>query len=566
MKKTILFLMAMFVLASSIATAAPKKKVDALDATIREASDYLNLNIPKGNKAVFLNVSSIYPDLSEYMLAMLSENAVNDMVFSVVDRAQLDAIRAELNFQFSGEVDDGSAQEIGKMLGAQMIVSGAISKVGTLQRLQVKAIEVQTASVRGQWSANLNKSTMLTALTKNQSKAAPSPASTPAATRTQPAAATAAPAAAPAAASSRAAPAPATAAPAPATQPAQPTGPVIAYKIGDTGPAGGIIFYDKGNNTGGWRYLEAAPADLDRLLVATTDDIKYNDLLERGIGWGKRNTAATMIQAAAVGGGFGWAAQAADGYTLNGFNDWFLPSRDELGFLYGHLHMQGLGNFRNERYWSSTHGNGIRCWSVNFSNGEHSEPWRDGKYRVRPIRQFADGQTTPLSQTQSSAPGEYKIGDKGPAGGLVFYDKGNNTGGWRYLEAAPADIDRLLVATTDNIKYNDLLERGIGWGKRNTEATMVQAATAGGGFGWATQAADAFVVNGFDDWFLPSRDELSYMYGHLQMQGLGSFKNEQYWSSTHSNGIRCWSVNFNSGEHGEPWRDGKYRVRPIRQF
>jgi len=33
------------------------------------------------------------------------------------------------------------------------------------------------------------------------------------------------------------------------------------YAIGDTGPAGGIVFYDKGDDVGGWRYLEAAPSD-----------------------------------------------------------------------------------------------------------------------------------------------------------------------------------------------------------------------------------------------------------------------------------------------------------------
>jgi hypothetical protein len=36
-----------------------------------------------------------------------------------------------------------------------------------------------------------------------------------------------------------------------------------AYKIGDTGPAGGFIFYDKGYNSGGWRYLEAAPVEAE---------------------------------------------------------------------------------------------------------------------------------------------------------------------------------------------------------------------------------------------------------------------------------------------------------------
>ena len=61
---------------------------DELDAAIREASTYLNGKVPKGSKAVFLNIKSDYPDLSEYILSVLSENAVNDSVFSVVERQQ----------------------------------------------------------------------------------------------------------------------------------------------------------------------------------------------------------------------------------------------------------------------------------------------------------------------------------------------------------------------------------------------------------------------------------------------------------------------------------------------
>ena len=43
---------------------------------------------------------------------------------------------------------------------------------------------------------------------------------------------------------------------------------------------------------------------------------------------------------------------------------------------------------------------------------------------------------------ESGAQGKtYNIGDSGPAGGWVFYDKGNSDGGWQYLEAAPEDQD-----------------------------------------------------------------------------------------------------------------------------
>jgi len=140
---------------------------DELDNALRDISDYLNKRIKEGSKAVFLNIKSDWPDLSDYILSTLAENAVNDEVFSVVDRQQLDAIRSELNFQWSGEVSDDSAQEIGKMLGAQSIVSGAVTTVGSVYRIQVRAIAVQTASVQGQYSKNVSsKDATVASLTK----------------------------------------------------------------------------------------------------------------------------------------------------------------------------------------------------------------------------------------------------------------------------------------------------------------------------------------------------------------------------------------------------------------
>ena len=48
-------------------------------------------------------------------------------------------------------------------------------------------------------------------------------------------------------------------------------------------------------------------------------------------------------------------------------------------------------------------------------------------------------------------------------------------------------------------------------GKPNSEYIMRLAIQRGGGFGWAARACDELDVNGFDDWFLPSRDELNMM-------------------------------------------------------
>lgn len=183
MKMTAIFIAVLF-LVISIPEASGLDD-DKIDSVIREFSDYLNTKIPKGNKVVFLNIKSDWPDFSEYILSGLTENAVNDDLFIVVDRQQLDDIRKEQNFQWSGEVSDASAQKIGQILGAQIIVSGLVTEVGNEYRIQVRALLVQNATVQGQLSRNVGKkekivmalTTEKTKIAKNEEKTRKSQAS-----------------------------------------------------------------------------------------------------------------------------------------------------------------------------------------------------------------------------------------------------------------------------------------------------------------------------------------------------------------------------------------------------
>ena len=59
----------------------------------------------------------------------------------------MDTIRAEQNFQMSGDVDDDSAVSIGKLLGAGVVITGSITGSGTSQRLVLKALDVATAQI-----------------------------------------------------------------------------------------------------------------------------------------------------------------------------------------------------------------------------------------------------------------------------------------------------------------------------------------------------------------------------------------------------------------------------------
>jgi len=136
---------------------------------IRDASDYLNDNIPEGSMIVILNIQSDSAVLSEYIIDELIANAVHDKIFKVVDRQQLDLIRTEQNFQLSGEVDDNLALSIGKFFGAQTIVSGRVRQMDDRFRLTIRALEVQTAQVQGQYNRNIAAGKTIIALIKGGS-------------------------------------------------------------------------------------------------------------------------------------------------------------------------------------------------------------------------------------------------------------------------------------------------------------------------------------------------------------------------------------------------------------
>ena len=131
-----------------------------------------------------------------------------------------------------------------------------------------------------------------------------------------------------------------------------------SYKVGDTGPAGGLVFYDKGDDSDGWQYLEAAPPDF-----------------EFTANWNSANDMCKLL-------------------NINGITGWRLPTKDELNFMYLNLKQKGLGDFSNDMYWSSTEGSGLFSFTTyqNFGNGFFIVADRLGRglvsYKVRVVREF----------------------------------------------------------------------------------------------------------------------------------------------------------------------------------
>jgi len=82
-----------------------------------------------------------------------------------------------------------------------------------------------------------------------------------------------------------------------------------------------------------------------------------------------------------------YAAGLARAYTGGGYNDWYLPSKDELNKLY--INRISIGGFSNSYYWSSTEENTETAWFHGFWLGDQnngSKGYEGGS--VRAIRSF----------------------------------------------------------------------------------------------------------------------------------------------------------------------------------
>ena len=167
-----------------------------------------------------------------------------------------------------------------------------------------------------------------------------------------------------------------------------------------------------------------------------------------------------------------------------------------------------------------------------------------------------------LGQLFYRSPTRLTVGDTGPAGGLIFYDKGSYSDGWRYLEAAPSDQSTGVQWYNGSYITTGATGTAVGTGQANTTAivTMQGAGT------YAAQLCDDLVEGGCSDWFLPSKDELNQMYVNLKEEGVGGFADYYYWSSSEGSAYNAWSQSFLDGLQHKYNKDGTNRVRAVRAF
>ncbi|MFW5872704.1 MAG: DUF1566 domain-containing protein [bacterium] len=79
-----------------------------------------------------------------------------------------------------------------------------------------------------------------------------------------------------------------------------------------------------------------------------------------------------------------YAAYLCDTLSAYGFNDWYLPSKNELDEL--HKMKNDIGGFSAVSYWNSTEKNNASTWLQNFSNGSQYDNYKYLKLYARCIR------------------------------------------------------------------------------------------------------------------------------------------------------------------------------------
>ncbi|TCJ12573.1 hypothetical protein EPD60_14995 [Flaviaesturariibacter flavus] len=165
-------------------------------------------------------------------------------------------------------------------------------------------------------------------------------------------------------------------------------GPEVSFRTADyLSASGGTVYYDKGETTNGWRYLEIAPTNLNvTYYVGSQWGCTGTSVTSTApdLGTGLANTAQIISHCTAS----NCAARLCANYTVNGATGWFLPSRDEVLAMFETLPYAVL---QGRTYWTSTEIDNNSAYVIRPYNGVYAFAEASAKTAdayVRPVRRF----------------------------------------------------------------------------------------------------------------------------------------------------------------------------------
>jgi hypothetical protein len=169
MKKT-----AMIAVLAGLAAFCFAQTNEVLDSAINASISYVSNLLPNGARVALFKVGAPTEALSRYVTEEFSTRLVNGGKFSVIERnpAVLAGVKTEADYQASGAVSDEAAVSLCGQLGAQVVITGAVTQEGGAYRLNIKVVSVEKAQILGQRVSGLQKEPFLEGLLVTPSAAA----------------------------------------------------------------------------------------------------------------------------------------------------------------------------------------------------------------------------------------------------------------------------------------------------------------------------------------------------------------------------------------------------------
>jgi TolB-like protein len=85
--------------------------------------------------------------LGKAVSAMLVTELIGRPGIRVIERAQMQDILTEQRLSLSGRVDESTALEVGKLLGAQYVIHGQVTSIADNLRMDMRAVDVETSEI-----------------------------------------------------------------------------------------------------------------------------------------------------------------------------------------------------------------------------------------------------------------------------------------------------------------------------------------------------------------------------------------------------------------------------------
>jgi hypothetical protein len=149
---------------------------------------------------------------------------------------------------------------------------------------------------------------------------------------------------------------------------------------------------------------------------------------------------------------------------------------------------------------------------------------------------------------------------------------GQNVGGGSIFYIDESGMHGLIVDTSNSLGIKswsagsllptNAVSTEVGMGASNSE-TIVASVGQGN---YAAFACEEMVLNGYDDWFLPSKEELYFLYYQKSKGLINSLNQDFYWSSSETSQDGAWSQSFVTGAASSTHKSGSYGVCAVRTF